>query len=124
VRKASLPNLPDWPIRYRVITFFDALEHFEDLSHARWVSHAADWLLLSFPAVPSTFPFDTTWKHYRPGEHHLHFDPSRLTNIFSHNGVTAKLVYQGHPEDQIRKSTGDGPNIWTVALRCTKDNNK
>lgn len=117
VRPASLPNGPDWPVSYRVITFFDALEHFEDLTHARWVSHAADWLILSFPCVPSDFPYHS-YKHYRPGEHHMHFKPKGLEKIFSHNGRVAELVYHGHPEDSIRKRSGKLPNIDTVALRC------
>lgn len=121
VRAARLPNEPNWPIRYRVITFFDSLEHFEDLTHARWVSHAADWLLLSFPAMPSSFPFEKEWKHYRPGEHHLYFDPEGLARVFSHNGRRAELVYRSNPEDCIRKPEGSGPNIWTVALRCVNE---
>lgn len=121
VRQTRLPNEPNWPIRYRVITFFDALEHFEDLTHARWVSHAADWLVLSFPAVPPSFPFEKNWKHYRPGEHHLYFHPEGLANIFSHNGRKAELVYRSNPEDCIRQPTGEGPNIWTVALRCSSE---
>ena len=124
MRRARLPNDPNWPIRYRTITFFDALEHFEDLTHARWASHATDWLLLSFPAVPKTFPFDKNFKHYRPGEHMLYFDPEGLSRIFSHNGVTAQLVYQSNPEDSIRTPWADGPNIWTVALRCSREGNR
>ena len=119
VRRMDLPNKPGFPYRYRVITFFDALEHFEDLMEARWCSHASDWLFLSFPAIPDSFPFDKSWKHYRPGEHHLHFQPSGLERIFSHNGRIAEIVYQGSPEDTIRKRWDPGkPNIWTVALRC------
>lgn len=122
VRPANLPNVPDWPIRYRVITFFDSLEHFEDTLFARWASHAADWLLLSFPKRPDSFPFDLSWKHYRPGEHHLYFTAKGLETIFSHHGVKAEVVYQGHPEDWIRKPLSNGdPNIQTVALRCRRE---
>jgi hypothetical protein len=118
VRRVKLPNEPDWPLRYRVITFFDCLEHYEDLCHVRWVSHAAEWILLSFPVVPETFPFVKEFKHYRPGEHHLFFQPQSLEKIFSYNSRKAALVYQGYPEDTIRKPVNDNPNIWTCLLHC------
>lgn len=121
VRPARLPNEPQWSIHYRVITFFDSLEHFEDLNHARWASHAADWLIFSFPVVPPLFPYQKEFRHYRPGEHHLYFFPDGLERIFSHNGRKAELVYHSHVEDQIRTPSGDDPNIWTVALRCSKE---
>lgn len=119
VERVDLPPVARDNRRYRAITFFDALEHFEDLSIARWCSHYTDWLLLSFPAVPDNFPFDKNWKHYRPGEHHLHFQPESLEKIFSHNGRVAEIVYKGSPEDNIRPpARGSARNIWTVALRC------
>lgn len=125
VRQVDLPNLPEWPVRYRVITFFDCLEHFEDLMEARWVSHHTDWLVLSFPQMPPNFPYEhKDWKHVRAGEHHLFFTPQSLAVIFSHGGVKAELVYQGNPEDSIRgKLPGGLPNICTAALRCRKEKN-
>lgn len=120
VKRVELPNSKNCKEKYRVISFFDALEHFEDLSEARIVSHHTDWIFLSFPAVPNTFPFDLNFRHYRPGEHHLFFDPQGLEKIFSHGNRIAKLMYMDTPEDSIRTRWNLAyPNIWTCALRCS-----
>lgn len=104
---------------YRVVTFFDTLEHFEGLSEVRWVSHAADWLFLTFPTRPDNFFAEhQTFKHLRPGEHHFFYTPAGLEKIFSHDGVTAEVAWCGHPEDQIRGSRDGKPNTTTVALIC------
>lgn len=119
VVRVPLPSEPKWPNRYKVVTFFDALEHFEDLKSVRWVSHHTDWIIASFPNPAPEFPFKLDWKHYRPGEHHLYFQPTSLEKIFSFDERVAKLVYYGGPEDAIRgKGVGGGRNITTVALRC------
>jgi hypothetical protein len=125
VTRVELPNQRFWPRRYRVVTFFDALEHFENLEEARWVSHHTDWILVSFPQVPSDFPYQKDkWKHYRKGEHHLYFQPKSMEHIFTHDGVKAEIAYCGNPEDSIRGTLPDGkPNICTVALRCFKEKN-
>jgi hypothetical protein len=85
----------------------------------RWVSRYTDWIIASFPNPAPEFPYKLDWKHYRPGEHHLYFQPSSLERIFSFDERVAKLVYFGSPEDSIRGKRPDGgPNITTVALRC------
>lgn len=106
--------------RYRVITFFDSLEHFETLEHVRHVSRNTDWIFLSFPCMPPGWFLDPrSWKHYRPGEHHWYFNPAALQTLFSNEEVNACLVWAGHPEDTIRgKLAGGEPNITTCAIRC------
>jgi Methyltransferase domain len=118
VRSVSLPSHTE---RYDVITFFDTLEHFETLVDVRWLSHRTDWIVVSFPTVPDDFPYNKDWKHYRPGEHHLQFQPESLVKIFGHNEVNAALVYCGSPEDTIRGKRPDGgSNITTCVLRCSR----
>jgi len=118
VRRVPLPGNAN-SNHYDVVTFFDALEHFEDLATVRWVSHFTDWIIASFPTVPPEFPYKTDWKHYRPGEHHLYFSANSLETIFSHNQRVAKVIYAGAPEDSIRGKRSDGwRNITTCVLRC------
>jgi len=120
VCQVPLPG-PDNPTRYQVVTFFDALEHFENLKQVRRLSHYTEWIIASFPTIPPEFPYKTEgYKHYRPGEHHLFFQPTSLETIFSVQGRQAKVVYFGGPEDRIRGKRADGGrNITTVVLRCS-----
>jgi len=122
VRRAKLPVdrvLPPEE-RYRVICFFDTLEHFQNLEWCPKLAQNTDWIMLSVPRVPDRFPV-TEWKHRRVGEHHFHFrTPDTFETLFSSNGVEATAVYYDNPEDQIRGSLPDGqPNVMTVVLRCT-----
>lgn len=102
--------------RWRVVTFFDSLEHFESFDWIRQVANNADWILVSAPLPPPTFPRDLTWKHHRPGEHHFYFhEPRTFERIFP----GARVAYVGTPEDSIRGKLADGSdNIQTVLLRC------
>lgn len=106
-------------LAYRVITFWDCLEHFEELDQIREIANAASWIFLSFPKAPEHFPMaPDTWKHFRPGEHHFHFTPQSLERIFTTKQSLAEVVYTGNPEDCIRgKAKDGGANILTVALR-------
>lgn len=120
VRRVDLPlkPLPSHE-RYRAITFFDALEHFEDLRWAPQLAANTDWLMISVPQAPTQFPWGQ-WKHRRPGEHHFYFNAAHTLNtIFSGPLVQAQVVYCANPEDLIRGSLPDGqPNILTCVLRC------
>ena len=122
VERVELPINP-LPIadRFRVITFYDSLEHFETLDQVRKVAQNTDWIFVSFPRIPDRWlenPIE--WKHYRPGEHHFYFSPHGLERLFSMKGIHARIDWKGHPEDIIRGRLLDGqPNIMTCALRCT-----
>ena len=102
--------------RWRAVTFFDSLEHFETFDWIRQVADNADWILVSAPLPPPSFPRDLAWKHYRPGEHHYYFhQPWTFERIFP----GARVAYVGTPEDSIRgKLMGGSTNIQTVLLRC------
>lgn len=106
-------------LAYRIITFWDCLEHFEELDNIRNVADAASWIFLSYPKMPDDFPcISDNWKHARPGEHHFFFTPKSLERIFTTKKSVAEVVYTGNPEDCIRGKREDGQaNIQTVALR-------
>lgn len=123
VRRVDLPVSDDAP-HYDVVTFFDSLEHFESLDTVRAVAAHADWIVLSFPRIPTGWPERGRdgWKHDRPGEHHWHFTPRAVRRLFTDaTGSTpyrAEVVYTGSPEDGVRGALPGGePNIATVALR-------
>lgn len=102
---------------YNVVTFFDSLEHFEDLRDVRYVRCWTDYIAVSFPSIPATNL--QQWKHYRPGEHHFHFTPLSLQLLFSQPDVqVACPIYIGHPEDAIRGTLPNGePNITTIIMK-------
>lgn len=120
VNQVPLPTTPlSAKERYRVITFFDALEHFESLDTVSKVAQNTDWIICSFPRLPDDFPEQLAgWKHFRPGEHHYFFTPQSLARLFSDPHYAAVIEYVGHPEDWIRGKSATGEsNITTVALR-------
>ena len=118
VRRLSLTEAlmsPTW----RVVTFFDSLEHFETLAEVRKLVEHTEWLVVTVPLPPEGFPRCRDWKHYRPGEHHLYFhQPWTLEKLFHTEQARAQVVFVGTPEDSIRGKLPDGSsNIQTVILR-------
>lgn len=123
VRQVELPTRPlSGDLRYKAITFFDALQCFEELDRVRYVADNADWIFLSFPNPPERFPEKAAaWKHHRPGEHHFFFTVKAVETLFTYEKHQAKAVYVGSPEDCIRGVQADGrPNILTVGLQIIK----
>ncbi len=121
VRQVGLPTQERSPgPRYRVITFFDALEHFETLDEVRRVVYNTDWIAVSVPVPPRGFLHQPeTWKHWRPGEHHWYFHhPFSLERVFRLPGRESRVRFVGHPEDAIRQTLPDGQdNIVTCFLQ-------
>ena len=99
------------------VTFFDSLEHFDDLTCIKLLR--AQTVAVSLPWYhPYLGPeWFARWKHRRPGEHLWHFTPETLTRLFHRAGMRA--VYVGNPEDAVRKPEPDaqGPNILTMVFR-------
>lgn len=120
VRRVDLPLQPDGP-SYDVITFYDTLEHFPDVRLLQPLVWTADWLIISAPMPPPTFPQRLDWKHFRPGEHHHYPTPRALEALFRMPGRHAELRYVDYPEDRIRGKLPTGDNIFTVALKCRDD---
>lgn len=121
VRRVDLPLqvLPENE-RYRVITFFDAIEHFEDLRPLKTLVHNTDWIFISVPLPPPSFPAKREWKHYRTGEHHFYLrNPFAFEKLFCTDTRESKVRYIATPEDTIRQKLSDGrDNIQTIALQC------
>lgn len=146
VARHPLPDPLSAEGRYRAITFFDALEHFESLQEVRRVSGCTDWIFVTAPLPPvgwpgayanpmtaggeaqtlgKLLPIYEPWKHWRPGEHHHYFYPTTLEHIFTWadekagTQTVATLMHASHFEDSIRGKLQDGsPNTFTAALRC------
>lgn len=108
---------PGWIAhQWDVVTFFDSLEHFDDLTCIKLLR--AQTVVVSLPWYhPYLGPeWFARWKHRRPGEHLWHFTPETLTRLFHRAGMRA--VYVGNPEDAVRKPEPDaqGPNILTMVF--------
>ncbi len=95
-----------------LVTFFDSLEHFEDIYSLRDLQ--ARYILVSVPwcHYKSDSWFEN-WKHRRPGEHIWHFNEKALELFFADLGY--RLIEVSAIEDAIRKGTGPQtePNILT-----------
>lgn len=100
---------------YDVITFFDSLEHFEDISVIRRLK--CKYVYISVPWCP-TRDFDSAefmnWYHRRPNEHLWHFDDESLRRFFDECGFDC--VMSMPLEDAIRKNAAmkGRPNILTA----------
>jgi hypothetical protein len=95
---------------YEVITFFDSLEHFEDLGFVKNLN--CKYLCISVPwcHYPSDDWFKN-WKHIKPNEHFWHFDKDSLITFMNENNY--RFVCGTNLEDLIRKPSSDLPNILT-----------
>lgn len=103
---------PRWQEKeWDVVTFFDSLEHFVELPKVR-----AKFVIVSVPWFHSfeDGQWFANWKHRRPGEHLWHFDPSSLARVFEAMGM--REIYCGNPEDEIRQSSEELPNILTMVF--------
>lgn len=107
IREVNL-NGTSWDI----VTFFDSLEHFADLSLPRHVCQNAGRVVISVPHRPHHRDIPG-WKHYRPGEH-LHLFCVRSLDRFLEGKRREAAVAL---EDVIRGSRGGIPNIMTYAYR-------
>lgn len=99
--------------RWPVLTFFDSLEHFDQLPkfEAEGAIVSVPWY---HPALGAEWFY--RWKHRRPGEHLWHFTPETLANVMALNGL--RPVFIGSPEDAVRKNDGDWPNILTMVFKA------
>jgi hypothetical protein len=99
---------------YEVVTFFDALEHFEDPSEIRALDTKYVHISLPWCHYFSDDWFDT-WKHRKPNEHLWHFNPQSLGAFMASLGF--EMIGYCNVEDTIRKSTGDWKNILSATFR-------
>jgi len=99
---------------YDVITFFDSLEHFEDIEFVKDLNCSAICV-----SVPCCHNFDDSWfdnwKHRRPNEHLWHFNESSLINFMRRMGYV--LISSSNVEDTIRKNKTNESNILTCVFK-------
>lgn len=98
-----------------VYTFFDSLEHLNESNLTSFlVSKPTKFICISVPWFHESQGTDwfLNWKHRRENEHLHHFDSFGLMNLII--GCGYKVLYVGNPEDAIRKSQTNLPNILTV----------
>ena len=99
---------------YDVITFFDSLEHFEDI-------YVLDKLQCNYIciSVPWCHNFNDEWfekwKHRRPGEHLWHFSEKSLKCFVESQNY--EYINHTNIEDCIRKTKFDYPNILTSVFK-------
>jgi hypothetical protein len=87
---------------YGVITFFDSLEHFEDISFLKDLK--CDVLVISVPEChhPDLDDWFGKWKHRRENEHIWHFNNTSLQNMMESYGY--EMLHNSRVEDTIRKN--------------------
>jgi hypothetical protein len=84
---------------FKVITFFDSLEHFENFDQVLGLS--AEIVVVSLPYYPEWFLQDPkNWRHFKPGEHLHYFSKKSLNHLFKSKGY--ELVMDCFLEDVLR----------------------
>lgn len=95
---------------YDVITFFDSLEHFENIEFVKDLKCKYTCISVPYCSYPNDEWF-RNWKHRRPNEHLWHFDEKSLPSFMNRMGY--KLISSSNIEDSIRKNEGEKVNILT-----------
>ena len=100
---------------YDVITFFDSLEHFEDIEFVKDLKCRVVCISVPYCHNKSDEWFEN-WKHRRPNEHLWHFDKDSLVKFMERMGFV--LCSYSNLEDTIRKNPDqEEPNILTCIFR-------
>jgi hypothetical protein len=100
---------------YDVITFFDSLEHFENLDFVKNLQ--TEWAVISLPWChnPDDDKWFSNWKHRKPNEHLHHFNSHSLVSwMYSQNFECVNVC---NIEDVVRTSTSSLPNILSAVFR-------
>jgi hypothetical protein len=97
-----------------VITFFDSLEHFNDLEFVKKLK--CKYVIISLPWCynGSDDVWFDKWKHRKPNEHLYHFDHITLEKFMNRNGF--KMINYCNIEDKIRIDNNLTPNILTTCF--------
>jgi hypothetical protein len=102
---------------YEVITFFDSLEHCEDIYFLDKLN--CDYVCISVPWCHNfSDEWFENWKHRRPDEHLHHFDQQALKNFVESQGFVA--INSINIEDSIRKTDHPYQNILTSIFKKIK----
>jgi len=102
-------------LEYDVITFFDSLEHFENIDFVRELK--CKFILITLPWCHYVNDdWFKNWKHRKQDEHLWHFDKRALLAFFRENGY--ECINIGCPfEDAIRVDKNYNPNILTGVFK-------
>lgn len=93
-----------------VVTAFDSIEHFADLTPLKSLFSRTKVVMVSVPFTPSWFPERRDWKHYKPGEHLHYFSPNSLQILVGKPTLRCAAL-----EDLYRVPEGGQPqNIYTA----------
>lgn len=99
---------------YEVITFFDSLEHFENIDIVKNLK--CKYVCIS---VPNCHYYNDdwfyNWKHRRPNEHLWHFNEESLKKFMNRMGY--ELITSSNIEDTIRKNNKEETNILTCVFK-------
>ena len=102
---------------FDVITFFDVLEHFENIEFVKDLK--CNYIMIS---VPNCHFFSEewfkNWKHRRPDEHIFHFNEESLNNYFKEMGF--EKISCSNIEDIIRIPIDNNSNILTAIFKKVK----
>jgi len=102
---------------YDVVTFWDALEHIEDLSFLETLNSKTVVISLPYCHIMTQGKewFDTKYKHRKPDEHLRHFNQTSLELLMKRYGW--RLVASSNHEDIVRVSTHGLQNILTMSFK-------
>lgn len=99
---------------YEVVTFFDALEHFENPSEIENLD--TDFVHISLPWCHYfSDEWFANWKHRKPNEHLWHFNAESLASFMAALGF--EMISFCNIEDAIRKSDGNWKNILSATFK-------
>lgn len=102
---------------YDVITFFDSLEHFNDISFVKDLK--CNYVCISLPYCHYfSDEWFKIWKHRKPDEHLWHFNESALITFMQNSGYTKINI--SNIEDNVRKS---GHLYQNILVGIFKKNN-
>ena len=98
---------------YEVISFFDVLEHFENINDIKNLKCSYLYISLPWCHYHNDEWFEK-WKHRRINEHLHHFNEKSLTNFIESLGY--KRINFSEIEDTIRKDTNCDKNILSAVF--------
>ena len=99
---------------FDVITFFDSLEHFQDISFLGKLN--TEYVVVSVPWCHYfSDEWFENWKHRKVDEHIWYFNYNALSNLMKEHGFS--LISVSNIEDAIRKPIDAYPNILTAVFK-------
>lgn len=98
-----------------VITFFDSLEHFNDIEFVKNLQ--CKYVIISLPWCVNGLDdvWFETWKHRKPDEHLYHFTEKSLEAFMNRQGFD--MINYCNLEDKVRVDKTLSPNILTGCFK-------